>query len=24
VLEPYVLWNVEQLYRRTGAENARR
>ena len=24
VLEPYVLWNVEQLYQRTGAENARR
>ena len=24
VLEPYVLWNVEQLYRRNGAENARR
>ena len=24
VLEPYVLWNVVQLYRRTGAENARR
>ena len=24
VLEPYVLWNVEQLYRRTAAENARR
>jgi len=24
VLEPYVLWNVEQLYRRTEAENARR
>jgi peptide/nickel transport system substrate-binding protein len=24
VLEPYVLWNVEQLYRRAGAENARR
>jgi peptide/nickel transport system substrate-binding protein len=23
VLEPYVLWNVEQLYRRNGAENAR-
>jgi len=24
VLEPYVLWNVEQLYRRTGEENARK
>ena len=24
VLEPYVLWNVEQLYLRNGAENARR
>ena len=24
VLEPYVLWNVEQLYQRNGAENARR
>ena len=24
VLEPYVLWNVEQLYQRTGEENARR
>jgi peptide/nickel transport system substrate-binding protein len=24
VLEPYVLWNVEQLYVRNGAENARR
>ena len=24
VLEPYVLWNVEQLYVRGGAENARR
>jgi peptide/nickel transport system substrate-binding protein len=24
VLEPYVLWNVEQLYRRPGVENARR
>jgi peptide/nickel transport system substrate-binding protein len=24
VLEPYVLWNVEQLYVRTGAENGRR
>jgi peptide/nickel transport system substrate-binding protein len=24
VLEPYVLWNVEQLYKRNGAENARR
>lgn len=24
VLEPYVLWNVEQLYFRNGAENARR
>jgi peptide/nickel transport system substrate-binding protein len=24
VLEPYVLWNAEQLYRRSGAENARR
>jgi len=23
VLEPYVLWNVEQLYQRNGAENAR-
>ena len=23
VLEPYVLWNAEQLYQRTGAENAR-
>ena len=23
VLEPYVLWNVEQLYMRTGAENLR-
>jgi peptide/nickel transport system substrate-binding protein len=24
VLEPYLLWNVEQLYLRNGAENARR
>ncbi len=24
VLEPYVLWNVEQLYFRSGTENARR
>jgi peptide/nickel transport system substrate-binding protein len=24
VLEPYVLWNVDQLYPRNGAENARR
>ena len=24
VLEPYVLWNVEQLYRRTGEEKARK
>jgi peptide/nickel transport system substrate-binding protein len=24
VLEPYVLWNVEQLYQQNGAENARR
>jgi peptide/nickel transport system substrate-binding protein len=24
VLEPYVLWNVEQLYQRNGPENARR
>jgi peptide/nickel transport system substrate-binding protein len=24
VLEPYILWNVEQLYQRNGAENARR
>jgi peptide/nickel transport system substrate-binding protein len=24
VLEPYVLWNVEQLYLRSNAENARR
>jgi peptide/nickel transport system substrate-binding protein len=24
VLEPYVLWNVEQLYQRSGAENADR
>lgn len=24
VLEPYVLWNVEQLYRRSGVENASR
>jgi peptide/nickel transport system substrate-binding protein len=24
VLEPYVLWNVEQLYRRPGIENASR
>jgi peptide/nickel transport system substrate-binding protein len=24
VLEPYVLWNVEQLYQRNGAENAGR
>jgi peptide/nickel transport system substrate-binding protein len=24
VLEPYALWNVEQLYQRNGAENARR
>jgi peptide/nickel transport system substrate-binding protein len=24
VLEPYVLWNVERLYQRNGAENARR
>jgi peptide/nickel transport system substrate-binding protein len=24
VLEPYILWNMEQLYRRNGAENARR
>ena len=24
VLEPYVLWNVEQLYFRTGAENSTR
>lgn len=24
VLEPYVLWNVDQLYQRNGAENARR
>ena len=24
VLEPYVLWNVDQLYQRSGAENARR
>jgi peptide/nickel transport system substrate-binding protein len=24
VLEPYVLWNAEQLYQRNGAENARR
>ena len=24
VLEPYVLWNVEQLYIRNGAENAKR
>jgi ABC-type transport system substrate-binding protein len=24
VLEPYVLWNAEQWYRRSGAENARR
>jgi hypothetical protein len=24
VLEPYVLWNVEQLYRRTGEESARK
>jgi peptide/nickel transport system substrate-binding protein len=24
VLEPYVLWNVDQLYLRNGAENARR
>jgi len=24
VIEPYVLWNVEQLYQRNGAENARR
>lgn len=24
VLEPYVLWNVEQLYRRPGVENASR
>jgi peptide/nickel transport system substrate-binding protein len=23
VLEPYVLWNAEQLYQRNGAENAR-
>ena len=23
VLEPYVLWNAEQLYQRTGVENAR-
>jgi ABC-type transport system substrate-binding protein len=23
-LEPYVLWNVEQLYVRNGAENASR
>jgi peptide/nickel transport system substrate-binding protein len=23
VLEPYVLWNVDQLYQRNGAENAR-
>ena len=23
VLEPYVLWNAEQLYRRSGVENAR-
>jgi peptide/nickel transport system substrate-binding protein len=24
VLEPYVLWNIDQLYQRNGAENARR
>lgn len=24
VIEPYVLWNVDQLYLRSGAENARR
>jgi peptide/nickel transport system substrate-binding protein len=24
VLEPYVLWNIEQLYFRTGAENSNR
>jgi len=24
VLEPYVLWNVEQLYLKNGAENATR
>ena len=24
VLEPYVLWNVEQLYFRTGPETANR
>jgi len=24
VIEPYVLWNVDQLYQRNGAENARR
>ena len=24
VVEPYVLWNVDQLYQRNGAENARR
>jgi len=24
VLEPYVLWNVEQLYRRAGQESARK
>jgi peptide/nickel transport system substrate-binding protein len=24
VLEPYVLWNVDQLYQRNGAEHARR
>jgi peptide/nickel transport system substrate-binding protein len=24
VLEPYVLWNVEQLYQRSGPENARK
>jgi peptide/nickel transport system substrate-binding protein len=24
VIEPYILWNVEQLYQRNGPENARR
>jgi peptide/nickel transport system substrate-binding protein len=24
VIEPYVLWNIDQLYQRNGAENARR
>jgi len=24
VLEPYVLWNVEQLYLKNGTENATR